>query len=259
MHRSRGKGFQRGEGFRRRRRDSDAPDRMKNKASQILVTMIQEHGGECSKRNPECPPLTPCGLCDSMNRDTLVAMSRMEGARLTIDLGIALCAGSRRAPYEPYAEAGFTLYQQGELSEEKRLHDVFNRAFRDGYRTAVVIGHGVPNLPQDYVSKAFFHLQNGSSFVIGPLSNGSFYLLGMRRKTFQDAPAELFSHLQSRRDLATYIRKGFFRRKNCAVLPEWYRINSIGDLNKLYTDCQEGRGYRAPWTRHVSLRVRGAL
>jgi glycosyltransferase A (GT-A) superfamily protein (DUF2064 family) len=228
--------------------------------SDILVTMIQEHGLNCTHRNSNCPsPEDPCGLCSSMSRDTLVSVSRLEGARSTIDLGIALCPGSTSAPYEPYVTAGFRIYHQRDKQDERRILSTFESVFTDRYEHAVLLRHGVPNLPQDYISTAFSHLREGTSLVVGPLSNGSFYLLGMNRQTFFDAPFDLLSLFECRRDVKKRMKEREFRNIPSTILPEWYQINSYRDLRQFDSDYRQGKGYRAAWTRWTSDRVHGAL
>jgi uncharacterized protein len=67
--------------------------------------------------------------------------------------------------------------QEGDSLGERMRH-AFERTFRDGSSCSVIIGTDVPDLTADTVVRAFEFLATHDA-VIGPSTDGGYYLLGM--------------------------------------------------------------------------------
>ncbi len=61
----------------------------------------------------------------------------------------------------------------------ERMHTAFDRVFRDGASKAAIIGTDVPELKGDILARAFTMLDS-HELVIGPSTDGGYYLLGMK-------------------------------------------------------------------------------
>jgi hypothetical protein len=71
----------------------------------------------------------------------------------------------------------------------RRMAASFNRAFDEGADAVVLTGSDIPGLNGALIAEAFAHLERNSA-VIGPATDGGYYLIGMR------APgADLFSDI----------------------------------------------------------------
>ncbi|WP_044237051.1 TIGR04282 family arsenosugar biosynthesis glycosyltransferase [Flexithrix dorotheae] len=68
------------------------------------------------------------------------------------------------------------LQSAGELG--KRMQGAFAHAFKSGYKKIVIIGSDCPELTPKILKHAFMALEK-SDTVIGPASDGGYYLLGM--------------------------------------------------------------------------------
>ncbi|MFN4256342.1 MAG: TIGR04282 family arsenosugar biosynthesis glycosyltransferase [Saprospiraceae bacterium] len=60
-----------------------------------------------------------------------------------------------------------------------RMADAFREAFAAGAKRAVIIGSDCPQLSPEILRAAFQQLEN-EDFVLGPATDGGYYLLGMR-------------------------------------------------------------------------------
>jgi rSAM/selenodomain-associated transferase 1 len=61
----------------------------------------------------------------------------------------------------------------------RRLEDAFERRFRDGYERVVVIGSDCPELDSHHIGEALDRLAT-SPVVLGPASDGGYWLIGQR-------------------------------------------------------------------------------
>lgn len=219
---------------------------------EIVVGFLIEHGKECCNDaiSRYIREKRKCTFCLDLNRDTSLLITTMQEARRTIDVGLALSPESKLAHYLPYQTAGFKLFFQHGRSESEHITHVLKEVFSQGYERVVILSHSVPNLPVDYIERAVDYLRNGTDLVIGPLENGTFYLVGLARDMFErllrlevlgtfafvDGPASG----ETLRVLKDHALKPRF-------LPEWYVVRSIEDLKKLHEDSSLGRGRKTRW------------
>ncbi len=118
-------------------------------------------------------------------------------------------------PNDEWPEPDFQkmVQQPGDLGE--RMEQAFRAAFQAGAEQGVIIGSDCPDLTGAILEDAFMAL-NATDFVLGPVPDGGYYLLGMR--TLEPA---LF------RDIAwstSTVRHTTLERiaaagKNCTLLP----------------------------------------
>jgi len=217
---------------------------------EIVISLLKEHSEVCfsssvSKRINE---KDRSSFCQNVNRDTLLLMTRIPGARKTVDVGIALDNNAEQAPYKPYQTAGFKLFRHGQTGGIK---SIFQNSFTMGYKAVVIISYGVPNIPPMYIESALKNLRNGASAVVGPLINGTFYLTGMTlseyRNLVNSGKMKIidFEDSNARERSVALIMDSC---NHCHILPEWYRVENIEDLQRLHYDFENGIGYKARWT-----------
>ncbi|PHS01812.1 MAG: hypothetical protein COA78_22275 [Blastopirellula sp.] len=123
----------------------------------------------------------------------------------------------------------WNLQPQGEGDLGQRLEHYFSSAFKAGAKQVVLIGTDSPDLPVDYVNKAFALLAQ-TDVVIGPSDDGGYYLVGMsqfRPDIFADIPwstETVFDATLQRLDEHQIP----FRE-----LPMWYDVDTQQDLIRL--------------------------
>lgn len=74
----------------------------------------------------------------------------------------------------------FCLVQQEGNNLGERMRNAMRDIFADGYKRAVIIGSDIPSVRADNIARAFGIL-NDSDAVIGPSSDGGYWLIGMRK------------------------------------------------------------------------------
>lgn len=61
----------------------------------------------------------------------------------------------------------------------QRIFHVIEQGMQQGYTKVVIIGTDCPDLSSEIIQQAFLHLEN-SDVVLGPASDGGYYLIGVR-------------------------------------------------------------------------------
>jgi hypothetical protein len=130
------------------------------------------------------------------------------------------------------------LRQRGDDIGERMffaLKDTFSR----GFERCVLIGSDSPDLPRDIINAAF-DLLDATDVVLGPSTDGGYYLIGCNAKTicrsiFADiswSTANVFSETQNR------IKKAGLK---AALLDQWPDIDNIDDLKNFYMRNRDRR------------------
>jgi uncharacterized protein len=109
-----------------------------------------------------------------------------------------------------------------------RMMAAFFELFQQGYSRVVVIGSDCPELTTFIVEDAFDKLDT-TDVVIGPSSDGGYYLLGLT-----ELIPELFKNKQwsTNTVLADTIKDTVDLRKSCSFLTELSDIDTADDLHR---------------------------
>jgi rSAM/selenodomain-associated transferase 1 len=112
-----------------------------------------------------------------------------------------------------------------------------------GHRGAVVLNSDSPTLPMSVLLEAVDVLARpGEHIVLGPASDGGYYLLGLRRndqRLFQDIAWGSEHVAQQTLDRAAELALPVH------LLPEWYDVDDIGAFNMLQAELLERRSFAA--------------
>lgn len=116
----------------------------------------------------------------------------------------------------------------------ERMARTLQGKFQAGYNQVVLIGADAPNVPTGYLNRAFESL-TGADIVIGPASDGGYYLIGARRlhpMLFQKMPWGTGKVLSITRQ----------RLKSSGIahaeLPPWYDVDTPSDVERLWNDLR---------------------
>lgn len=226
--------------------------------NEIVVGFLNEHRQQCQHLSVSNRIKTKrsCEFCRHMNRDISLLMSNIHGARKTVDIGLALSAIAEINTYQPYKIAGFELLYQEGNNESERIKNTFENMFLKGYKTVIIISPSVPNLPVSYLESALSYLRKKeNNLVLGPLKNGMFYLIGMKKKMYETVNRSVFFNKlnfynSAMRDTTVNMIKDYCN--DCSILPEWYTLKSLNDLKKLHYDFLHGIGWKAQWTHNIT-------
>lgn len=141
----------------------------------------------------------------------------------------------------PSNQSGFFTGQQGSdthlfVQEGETLGDKMRQAFKDrfeeGYKKIVIIGSDSPSLPVSYIERA---LGSDKDLVLGPSTDGGYYLIGMREKVVEVFDGVAWGTEEVLRETYERLAK---EGAELELLPVWYDIDSPDDLKFFKTHLQ---------------------
>jgi uncharacterized protein len=122
-----------------------------------------------------------------------------------------------------------------------------------GHETAVVLNADSPTLPTSLlVSTASILAHPGDRAVIGPSTDGGYYLLGLKaahRRLFEDIDWSTERVAQQTMERAREIGLPVH------VLPAWYDVDELDALKLLHAELCEGRSFAADLQSHQAPRT----
>ena len=120
--------------------------------------------------------------------------------------------------------------QQGE-DLGARMENAFRHVFEKGISQAVVIGSDSPDLAASLLEQAFRKLQRHDA-VIGPSSDGGYYLLGFDARRFVP---EAFAYVSWSTNQVFAQTLDILNRhgRDVFVLPQWHDVDTRSDLDDL--------------------------
>lgn len=132
-----------------------------------------------------------------------------------------------------------------------RMRNAFVRLFAAGYSSVVMIGSDLPSLPTSHVAQAFQHLRAPpDALVIGPASDGGYYLIGMRRlwpALFTSVPWGTADVLTTTTSIA----------ETCGLpvsfVAPWHDVDTVDDLRRVLRDPGGATRTRAWATAHQDV------
>jgi rSAM/selenodomain-associated transferase 2/rSAM/selenodomain-associated transferase 1 len=143
---------------------------------------------------------------------------------------------------------GARLFPQHGDTLGDRMRNAFGRLFAVGYSAVVIIGSDLPSLPTSHVAQAFQQLRDGpDALVIGPATDGGYYLIGLRRA----CPALFTSIAWSTPDvLATTTTIAETCGLTVSFVSQWHDVDTVDDLRCVLRDPDGATRTRAWVTAH---------
>ena len=178
------------------------------------------------------------GLRRALLRDTLDAIHRVQ----VVSKAVVYTPGDAEAEVRELVPAGTRLLPQRGTDLGERLHHAFVDLLQGETEAALVVGSDLPTLPPRYVEMGIEMMeQRPGNLVLGRSPDGGYYLIGLTRpepRLFEDIPwgtSGVFERtLERARALALRVE----------LLPEWYDVDSAGDLVPLMRDDNDPDGAR---------------
>ncbi len=125
------------------------------------------------------PSLGPQGAAALQKRMTEVTVETVRSLRQTRDVDFEIrYAGGKRDLLQQWLGPG-TIYQdqgQGDLGERMRL--ALAESFNGGAARVIIIGADCPAITREHLDQSF-SLLAGNDLVLGPASDGGYYLIGL--------------------------------------------------------------------------------
>ena len=141
----------------------------------------------------------------------------------------------------PQAFAGMPFFKQRGATIGGKMSNAFADVFAMGFDRAVLIGSDLPDLPVEHLLQAFEKL-DGAQVVLGPATDGGYYLIGFRKDSFSQA---LFSDIGwgGPSVLSETLARAEAAGLQTALVDPWPDIDTMEDLKRFYLrNVQTGRG-----------------
>jgi hypothetical protein len=178
------------------------------------------------------------GLYIAFLTDTFALMEEITEEREELSLILCYTPEGEEEAFEEVEREGSLMIPQRGADLGERLRNCFTELFGMRYESVVVIGADTPNLPGELLFDAFDALEEEDGVVLGPSTDGGYYLIGMRR----EHPA-LFSRIPWSTDgvFAATEARAAEAGIPLIVMPEWYDVDTPEELILLEQDLKQTR------------------
>lgn len=138
----------------------------------------------------------------------------------------------------------FIFYKQRGDDLGERMHNAFKFAKGMKCEKTLIIGSDSPDLPVTYLKEAFKCLDK-NDIVLGPVFDGGYYLIGLKKPCLQIFQGVKWS---SRSVFKDTLKIAIVLGIKAAVLKKWHDIDKYSDLVFLKQSLKKNKR-SAPWTR----------
>jgi uncharacterized protein len=170
-------------------------------------------------------------------QDTFAMMEAVQAEREQLSLVLCYTPADELEAFEAAdLEGCLMLAQQGQDLGE-RLQNCFADLFAAGFHSIVILGADSPTLPDEIVIEAFDRLMQSGAIVIGPSTDGGYYLVGSNQ-----AQPELFAQINwgSETVLAQTEVRAAALKLDVSRLPEWNDVDTPADLEIMQAQIASG-------------------
>lgn len=144
----------------------------------IIFTRYPEPGKTKTRLIPALGLGKAAILQQQMTEHTLAQAQQLQ-VTLPIDLEIRFTGGTRRL-MRSWLGSELAYQRQGSGDLGQRMAQAFRVAFKAGMQQVVIVGIDCPDLDAIALGKAFQELRH-HDLVLGPATDGGYYLIGLRR------------------------------------------------------------------------------
>ena len=178
--------------------------------------------------------------------DTVVACRQLPG----VAVRVAYAPDGGAGGFASVGVVGDELVIQRGDDLGARERAVFEDLFAAGYEAAVMIGSDLPTLPAARVSEAFARLRAGT-VVLGPASDGGYYLMGLTAPEPGGVIPDLFTDIRwgTSSALEDTVRAAAREEVLVEHVAPWYDVDDAENLARLRRDISRPEiAARAPAT-----------
>jgi len=172
---------------------------------------------------------TTLSLYHHFLRDSIEKICSVAG----VDRFIGIASDPQTGYFEDVSQSHpIQLFVQEGDSLGERMRRAFKNRFKEGYERVVIIGADSPTLPTAYIEQA---LQSQKEVVIGPSTDGGYYLIGMQGKVTDVFESVSWGTDQVLSETLNVLKD---QRAEAELLPVWYDVDLPEDLRFLKTHLE---------------------
>lgn len=163
---------------------------------------------------------------------TIARLSAIECSRV---LAYSPAEAPIREKFEAVSMCNWQLQPQSSGDLGERITAFFDGQFAAGAQRVLLLGTDSPNVPLVEVQEAFEHLKT-SDVVLGPTSDGGYYLVGAARET-----PPIFENISwsTSQVLPETVRRLDQAGISYTQLDVWYDVDELFDLHQLVEDLRD--------------------
>lgn len=163
-------------------------------------------------------------------KDTFALMEEVQEEREYLSLILCYSPPEELEAFEVVDLDGCLMLAQrgGDLGE--RLQNCFIDLAELGFTATVIIGADSPSLPPEIIIEAFEHLEKRKPIVVGPATDGGFYLIGMDK-----VHPQILEKMDwdTENTLSQLKNRAGHSKFEITLLPEWYDVDTPADIEHL--------------------------
>jgi uncharacterized protein len=170
-------------------------------------------------------------------QDTFAMMEDVQSEREQLSLVLCYTPADELEAFEAADLEGCLMLAQRGQDLGERLQNCFADLFAAGFASVVILGADSPTLPDEIVIEAFDRLTLSGAVVIGPSTDGGYYLIGLN----QSHP-ELFTQINwsSEAVLAQTEARAATLNLDISRLPQWNDVDTPADLKIIQEQIASG-------------------
>ena len=181
-------------------------------------------------------------------QDSFAMMETVQVEREELSLVLCYTPADEIEAFEAADLDGCLLLGQRGQDLGERLHNCCADLLAAGFQSVVIIGADSPTLPDEIVTEAFVRLTQDETIVVGPSSDGGYYLIGLRH-----LDAGLFEQINwgSENVLAQTQARAAALNLSLSLLPEWSDVDTPEDLGNLQQQIASGEVEASRTTKYL--------
>lgn len=170
-------------------------------------------------------------------QDTFAMMEEVQAEREQVSLVLCYTPADEIEAFESADLEGCLFLAQHGQDLGERLHNCFTDLLAAGFHSIVILGADTPTLPEEFIIEAFHRLAASQEVIIGPATDGGYYLIGSNNSCPQ-----LFVDIDWGTDavLVQTQARADKSETTLSLLPPWEDVDTPEALGKLQSQIAAG-------------------
>lgn len=150
---------------------------------------------------------------------------------LSVIIKIVYYPSDAENQFQQWLGEEYSYIRQIGMDLGQRMKNAFLQAFSDGFDNVILIGSDIPDLPTEYLELAFKALDTNGA-VVGPSSDGGYYLIGFAKEAFLPDVFEgiTWSSADVFEQTLNILKQ---HEQRVYLLPQWHDVDTLTNLRSL--------------------------